>query len=90
MHRLTIYWKISSSRVHAIQVCDKLPLRISLNGEQYLDATDEQYERLLQYQQQGLLEFRHKELTVINGALVPVPVRGYHNEYRPSYTNDEL
>ena len=90
MHRLTIYWKISSNRVHAIQVCDGLPLCINLNGEQYLDATDEQYERLLQYQQQGLLEFRNKELTVINGALQPVPVRGYHNEYKPSYANDEL
>ena len=42
MHRVTIYWKIQDYRVHAIQVCDGLPMRISLNGEQYLDATDKQ------------------------------------------------
>lgn len=72
MHRVTIFWKIQSYRIHAIQVCDGLPLRISLNGEQYLDATDEQYQRLMQYQREGLLEFRHKELAVINGELQPV------------------
>ena len=72
MHRVTIYWKIQDYRVHAIQVCDGLPMRISLNGEQYLDATDEQYQRLLRYQREGMLEFRHKELAIINGELQPV------------------
>lgn len=79
MHRVTIYWKIQDYRVHAIQVCDGLPMRISLNGEQYLDATDEQYQRLLQYQREGMLEFRHKELAIINGELQPVPFLGLTN-----------
>lgn len=73
-HRVTIYWKIGTNRVHAIQVCDGLPICLSLNGEQYLDATDEQLTRLQDYERQGLLEFRHKNLTVINGVLQPAPV----------------
>lgn len=88
MHRLTIYWKIQGYRVHAIQVCDGLPLRISLNGEQYVDVTDEQLERLQDYERQGLLEFRHKQLAVIKGELQPIPVPGFTNSYKPINHNE--
>lgn len=80
MHRVTIYWKIETNRVHALQMCDGLPMSISLNGEQYLDVDDEQYQRLLEYQRQGLLEFRHKELAVVNGSLQPVSNPGLTNK----------
>lgn len=79
MHRVTIYWKIETYRVHALQMCDGLPMNVSLNGEQYLDVDDEQYQRLLEYQRQGLLEFRHKELAVVNGSLQPVSFPGLTN-----------
>ena len=79
MHRVTIYWKIETYRVHALQMCDGLPMSIFLNGEQYLDVDDEQYQRLLEYQRQGLLEFRHKELAVVNGTLQPVSIPGLTN-----------
>ena len=72
MRQVTVYWKIDTQRVHAIQVCDHLPLCISLNGEQYLEVTDEQYARLQEYQAKNLLEFRYKKLAVINGILQPV------------------
>lgn len=79
MHRVTIYWKIETYRVHALQMCAGLPMNVSLNGEQYLDVDDEQYQRLLEYQRQGLLEFRHKELAVVNGSLQPVSIPGLTN-----------
>lgn len=79
MHRVTIYWKIETYRVHTLQMYDNLPMSISLNGEQYLDVDDEQYQRLLEYQRQGLLEFRHKELAVVNGSLQPVSIPGLTN-----------
>ena len=72
MKLVTVYWKIPTQRVHAIQVCDHLPICISLNGEQYLEVTDEQYARLQEYESKNLLEFRHKKLAVINGILQPV------------------
>lgn len=72
MKQVTIYWKISTQRVHALQVCDHLPICISLNGEQYLEVTDEQYTRLQEYEAMNLLEFRHKKLAVINGLLQPI------------------
>ena len=81
MHQVTIYWKIDTYRVHALQICDGLPMSISLNGEQYLEVDDQQYQRLLEYQRKNLLEFRHKELTVINGILQPVTLAGFSNQY---------
>lgn len=80
-HRVTIYWKIGTNRVHAIQVCDRLPITLSLNGEQYLDVTDEQLARLQDYERQGLLEFRHKELAIINGVLQPAATMSLSNNY---------
>lgn len=80
-HRVTIYWKIGTNRVHAIQVCDHLPITLSLNGEQYLDVTDEQLARLQDYERQGLLEFRHKELAIINGVLQPAVTMSLSNNY---------
>lgn len=72
MKQVTVYWKIPTQRVHAIQVCDHLPICISLNGEQYLEVTDEQYARLQEYEAKNLLQFRYKKLAVINGILQPV------------------
>lgn len=72
MRQVTVYWKIGTQRVHALQVCDHLPICISLNGEQYLEVTDEQYARLQEYEAKNLLQFRYKKLAMINGILQPV------------------
>ena len=61
-HRVTIYWKIDSYRVHVLQVADKLPMGLSLNGEQYLEVDDDQLALLQEHESKGLLEFRNKEL----------------------------
>ncbi|MBR2016138.1 MAG: hypothetical protein IKB00_06085 [Bacteroidaceae bacterium] len=71
MHRITIYWKIGTQRVHALQVCEHLPICVSLNGEQYVDVTDEQLEHLKEYERQNLLEFRNKKLIETPHGLQP-------------------
>ena len=72
MKRVTIFWKIDTHRVHALQFVERLPICVTLNGEQYVEVTDEQYDHLLEYQTKGLLELRHKKLEVRNGILQPV------------------
>ena len=70
-HRVTIYWKCGTQRVHQLQVCDGLPLQVTLNGEQYLDVTDEQLARLKEYESQDLLSFRNKSLVETPDGLQP-------------------
>lgn len=76
-HRVTIYWKCDTNRVHMLQICDRLPLSISLNGEQYLDVTDEQYEHLKEYEAQGILDFRNKPLIETPHGLQPDTSNAY-------------
>ena len=71
IHRVTIYWKCGTQRVHQLQVCDRLPLSLTLNGEQYLDVTDEQLEHLKEYEALGVLEFRNKPLIETPEGLQP-------------------
>lgn len=61
-HRVTIYWKIDSYRTHNLLWAAGLPFGVSLNGEQYLDVTDEQLAELRKYEASGWLEFRNKRL----------------------------
>ena len=44
---------------------------MSLNGEQYVDVTDEQLEHLKEYERQNLLEFRNKKLIETPHGLQP-------------------
>lgn len=48
-----------------------LPFGISLNGEQYLDVTDEQMAQLREYEASGWLEFRNKRLIETPQGLYP-------------------
>lgn len=57
--------------MHKLQVCDHLPLHLSLNGEQYLDVTDEQLAHLKEYEALGILEFRNKPLIETPEGLQP-------------------
>lgn len=62
MHRVTIYWKVDSYRTHNLLWAAGLPFSVTLNGEQYLDVTEEQLTDLRRYEASGWLEFRHKRL----------------------------
>ena len=70
-HRVTIYWKIDSYRTHNLLWAAGLPFGVSLNGEQYLDVTDEQLAQLREYEASGWLEFRYKELIETPHGLQP-------------------
>ena len=70
-HRVTIYWRCDSYRAHNLMWCVGLPFGISLNGEQYLDVTDEQMAQLREYESSGLLEFRNKRLIETPQGLYP-------------------
>lgn len=58
-------------QAHKLIWCDKLPMSISLNGEQYLDVNDEQLAHLKEYEQAGLLDFRNKPLIETPDGLYP-------------------
>lgn len=62
LHRVTIYWKIDTYRVHMLQYADGLPMTLSLNGEQYLEVDDKTLEVLKDYEAKGLIDFRGKQL----------------------------
>lgn len=83
-HRVTIYWKCHANQVHLLQVCDRLPIRLSLNGEQYLEVDDKQLAHLKEYERDGLLEFRHKELVETPQGLWPASsdIRLSNGEHR--------
>ena len=70
-HRVTIYWRCDTHKAHQLISCDGLPMSISLNGEQYLDVTDEQLEHLKEYEALGLLDFRNKPLVETEHGLQP-------------------
>jgi hypothetical protein len=71
MHRVTIYWKCDSYRTHNLLWAAGLPYGVSLNGEQYLDVTDEQLAQLRKYEASGCLEFRNKRLIETPQGLYP-------------------
>lgn len=62
LHRVTIYWKIDTYRVHMLQFANGLPMTLSLNGEQYLEVDDKTLEVLKDYEAKGLIDFRNKQL----------------------------
>jgi len=70
-HRVTIYWKIDSYKTHNLLWAAGLPYGVSLNGEQYLDVTDEQLAELREYEASGWLEFRNKRLIETPQGLYP-------------------
>ena len=70
-HRVTIYWKCDSYRTHNLLWAAGLPFCVSLNGEQYLDVTDEQLAQLREYEASGALEFRNKRLIETPQGLYP-------------------
>ncbi len=70
-HRVTIYWKIDSYRTHNLIWCSGLPMNVSVNGEQYLDVTDEQLAELKEFEASGWLEFRNKTLIETPQGLYP-------------------
>ncbi len=70
-HRVTIYWKVDSYRTHNLLWAAGLPFGVSLNGEQYLDVTDEQLAELRKYEASGWLEFRNKRLIETPQGLCP-------------------
>ena len=71
MKRLAIYWKCDTNKAHQIQWIEKLPFFITLNGEQYVDVTDEQYQALLMWKDKGFIEFRNKNLVETPHGLQP-------------------
>ena len=50
----------------------KAPLTV--NGEMYMEVTDEQYDKLCELREQGHLDFRNKPLKEENGKIVPTNV----------------
>ena len=90
--RVTIYWKVDGYRTHNLIWCAGLPMNVSVNGEQYLDVTDEQMEHLKEFEASGWLKFRHKELKEVNGQLYPTGDEYLTNRYikvtnQPTFNN---
>lgn len=90
--RVTIYWKVDGYRTHNLIWCAGLPMNVSVNGEQYLDVTDEQMEHLKEFEASGWLEFRHKALKEVNGQLCPtgdeyLTNRGIKVTDQPTFNN---
>lgn len=73
MRQITVFWKVTAARVHALMFAANLyqQCTITLNGETYVEVTDEQYAVLDSYRQRGFCEFRNKPLIKENGKLCP-------------------
>jgi hypothetical protein len=73
MKQVTVFWKVTAARVHALMFAADIydQCTMTLNGETYLEVTDEQYAVLDEYKQKGWCEFRHKLLVKENGRLRP-------------------
>lgn len=73
MKRVAIYWKCKVTRMYELLfqtgMLGKAPLTV--NGEMYMDVTDEQYQYLCSLRDGGHLEFRNKPLVERQGRLVP-------------------
>lgn len=73
MRKVAIFWKCNVKRMYELLfmtgMMGKAPL--SVNGEMYLEVTDEQYDKLCEFRDQGHLDFRNKPLKEENGKIVP-------------------
>lgn len=73
MRQLTVFWRVNAARVHALMFAADIysQCTMTLNGETYLEVTDEQYAVLDSYRQKGWCEFRNKLLVRDRGKLQP-------------------
>ena len=73
MKRVAIFWRCNVTKMYELLfqtgMMGKAPLTV--NGEMYMDVTDDQYEQLCNYKESGFLEFRNKPLKEVNGRIVP-------------------
>ena len=73
MKRVAIYWICNVTKMYELLfqtgMMAKAPLTV--NGEMYMDVTDEQFKVLDDYRQRGFCEFRNKLLVKENGKLYP-------------------
>jgi len=73
MKRVALFWRCNVTKMYELLfqtgIMGKAPLTV--NGEMYMDVTDEQYDHLCQLRDQGHLEFRNKPLKEVNGRIVP-------------------
>ena len=74
MRQVTVFWRVTAARVHALMFAADIydQCTMTLNGETYLEVTNEQYAALDAYRQKGWCEFRNKLLIRKNGKLRPV------------------
>lgn len=73
MKRVALYWRCNVTKMYELLfqtgMMGKAPLTV--NGEMYMEVTDDQYEVLCKYKESGYLEFRNKPLKEVNGRIVP-------------------
>lgn len=73
MRKVAIFWRCNVTRMYELLfqtgMMGKAPLTV--NGEMYMEVTDEQYDKLCEFRDQGQLEFRNKPLKEVNGRIVP-------------------
>ena len=76
MRQVTVFWKVTAARVHALMFAAQMydQCTVNLNGETYLEVTDEQFKALDDYRQRGFCEFRNKLLVKENGKLQPANI----------------
>lgn len=76
MKRVAVFWKCNVKTMYVLLLQTGIIGKgsLSVNGEMFLDVTDEQYEHLCQLRDQGHLEFRNKPLKEENGKIVPTNV----------------
>ena len=74
MRQVTVFWKVTAARVHALMFAADIydQSTMTLNGETYLEVTDEQFKILDDYRLRGFCDFRNKLLVRVNGKLQPV------------------
>lgn len=73
MRQVTVFWRVTAARVHALMFAADIysQCAMTLNGETYLEVTDDQYAALDEYRKKGWCEFRNKLLIRENGNLRP-------------------
>lgn len=73
MIRVAIYWVCKVTKMYELLfqsgMIGKFPLTV--NGEMYMEVTDEQYQYLCSLRDKGYLTFRNKPLKEVNGKIVP-------------------
>ena len=73
MRKVAIFWRCNVTKMYELLfqtgMMGKAPLTV--NGEMYIEVTDDQYEQLCKYKESGFLEFRNKTLKEVNGKIIP-------------------